>query len=199
MGWAGQTEFVKARFDLLLNESQLQYGRVPNWRDSLQAVPQFWTTGTGLGTYRFVYERYQQRFLGDIAHFHAENQYVQTLVEGGLLALVLLLLAIGLTALAIERLYRAAGAVNTALAVMGTFGLTSQIVGGMFDFGLYIPSNMLLMAAICGIVVGRAALLSGCPPHVLRALDRAPSMSFGGLTRGRRSWVDSGGGPFSDR
>ena len=160
MGWAGQTAFVTSRFDLLLNESQWKYGRVPNWRDSLQAVPEFWVAGTGLGTYRFVYERYQQRFLGDIAHFHAENQYVQTLVEGGLLGFVLLLLAIVLVAWAIVRLYRTGGGVNTALAVTGTFGLASQVVGGAFDFGLYIPSNMMLLAALCGIVAGRAALLS---------------------------------------
>ena len=177
MGWAGQTEFVTSRFDLLLNESQWEYGRVPNWRDSLQAVPQFWVAGTGLGTYRFVYERYQQRFLGDIAHFHAENQYVQTLVEGGLLGFVLLLLAIVLVAWAIVRLYRAGGGVNTALAVTGTFGLASQVVGGAFDFGLYIPSNMMLLAALCGIIVGRAALLS----RVRGATGDPSGASSGGL------------------
>ena len=187
MAWAGQTDFVKARFDLLLEEGQLENGRLANWRESLQTVPQFWTTGTGLGTYRFVYERFQHRFLRNVGHFHAENQYIQALVEGGVLALAFLLLAILLTALAIERLYRAGGAINTVLAVTGTFGLVSQMVGGGFDFGMYIPSNMMLMAALCGIVIGRAALLTVWPPHVLSALDYPRPVGSSGYTFSRRS------------
>ncbi len=193
MAWAGQTEFVRGRFALMFDTDQLENGRLPNWRESLQTVPQFRMAGTGLGTYRFVYERFQNRFLRGIAHFHAENQFVQSLVEGGLIALLLLLLAIGLTGLAIGRLYQAGGMVNTVLAAVGTFGLVSQFVGGMFDFGLYIPANMMLMAALCGIVIGRAALLSVWPPQVLAKVDTrkgkqssgyvASSQSSGGSSR----------------
>ncbi len=136
------------------------------------AVPEFPVAGSGLGTYPFVYERYQQRFLPDTVHRHAENQFIQAVVEGGLIALVALLAVIGLTALAIVRLYRTGGPVNTALAIAGTFGLSSQVVGGLFDFGLYIPSNTILMSALCGIVVGRAALLSVWPAAALDAMDR---------------------------
>ncbi len=187
MAWAGQTDFVRARLALLFDQSQLESGRVPNWRESLETVPDFWVAGTGLGTYRFVYERFQQRFLRDIAHFHAENQYIQSLVEGGVLALGLLLLAILLTALAIVHLFRAGGSINTVLAVVGTFALVSQIVGGSFDFGLYIPANMMLMATICGAVVGRAALLSVWPPDVLIALDHPEPKPASGYVVGRRS------------
>ena len=171
MSWAGQTDFVRARFALMFDTDQLESGRLPNWRESLQTVPQFRMAGTGLGTYRFVYERFQNRFLRGIAHFHAENQFVQSLVEGGLIALLLLLLAIVLTGLAILRLYQAGGMVNTVLATVGTFALVSQFVGSMFDFGLYVPANMMLMAALSGIVIGRAALLSVWPPQVLAKVD----------------------------
>jgi len=160
MSWAGQTEFVANRFDRLEQNTALETGRLPNWLDALQTVPDFWVAGTGLGTYRYVYERFQTRYLHDIAHYHAENQYIQALVEGGLVALSLLLISILCTTLALIRLYRAGGATNTMLAVTGTFALTSQVVGACFDFGLYIPANMILMATICGAVVGRVALLS---------------------------------------
>ena len=172
MSWAGQTEFVRSRFEMMFDESQYEQGRFPNWFDALRAVPQFPLAGSGLGTYPFVYERYQQRFLPDTIHRHAENQFIQTLVEGGVVALCLLLAAILLTILAIVRLYRTGGPVNTALAIAGTFGLSSQVIGGLFDFGLYIPSNTLLMAALCGIVIGRAALLSVWPAEALDAMDR---------------------------
>ena len=160
MSWAGQTEFVANRFDRLERDAALESGRFPNWLDALQTVPDFWGTGTGLGTYRYVYERFQTRYLRDIAHFHAENQYIQALVEGGLVALSLLLISILFTTLALIRLFQVGGTTNTMLAVTGTFALTSQVVGACFDFGLYIPANMLLMATICGAVVGRVACVS---------------------------------------
>jgi tetratricopeptide (TPR) repeat protein len=175
MSWAGQTEFVRSRFEMLFQQSPYDQGRLPNWIDALQSVPQFPVAGSGLGTYSYVYERYQERFLQNLVHRHAENQFIQALVEGGLIALGLLLLAIALTAVAIARLYRTSGPVNMALAVAGTYGLTSQVIGGLFDFGLYIPSNTLLMAALCGIVIGRAGLLSVWPTEAFAALDRPTS------------------------
>ena len=86
MNWAGQTDFVRARFAMLFEQSQYDSGRWPNWVDALQAVPKYPVAGSGLGTYPFVYEQYQQRFLPNVVHRHAENQFVQALVEGGFIA-----------------------------------------------------------------------------------------------------------------
>ncbi|MCA9150110.1 MAG: O-antigen ligase family protein [Planctomycetales bacterium] len=180
MSWSGQTEFVQSRFqELFENEKAYESGRLPNWQEALQAWPDFRYAGSGLGTYRLVYERFQNRYVPATTHMHAENQFVQSLVEGGVAAFSLLLLEILLTTLAIVRLYRTGGPVNNALAIAGTFGLTSQFIGGMFDFGLYIPSNAMLMAAMCGIVIGRAALLSVWPAESLDAIDSSTSTASG--------------------
>ena len=160
MSWAGQSEFVQERFAQMFDPDMSERGRVPNWNEALDTVPNNWTWGTGLGTYRFVYERFQNRFLGQTAHYHAENQFLQALIEGGALSLILLVAAIGLTSWSVYKLFKFGGNLNNALAVAGTFALSSQFIGGMFDFGLYIPSNTILMASICGIVIGRAALIS---------------------------------------
>ena len=172
MSWAGQTDFVTRRFERLLAEPQHQSGRWAHWKEAINVVPEFPVWGTGLGTHRLVYERYQQRFLPDHIYTHAENQYVQSLIEGGIVALGLLLLAILLILVAIIRLYRTGGPVNLALAVTGSFALASQVVGGVFDFGLYLPANAVLMAAICGIVAGRAALLTVWPADALDSIGR---------------------------
>ncbi|MCA9199504.1 MAG: O-antigen ligase family protein, partial [Planctomycetales bacterium] len=146
MSWGGQTDFVVNRFEQMFDDNSLEQGRVPNWNEALRSVPDFWSFGTGLGTYRFVYERFQERFLRNTSHFHAENQFIQTMVEGGLLGTALLMLVLLLVGTSIFKLFQSGGAIDTALATMGTFALTSQIVGGTFDFGLYIPSNTILMA-----------------------------------------------------
>lgn len=154
--WLGQLEEVQARFTRLATGEEATDGRFLNWAEAAQALPDFWVLGSGLNTYRFVCPPFQDRFTSNRWHYYAENQYIQALVDGGLVGLVLLLLAISLVAYAIFSLYRKGGSLNTALATMGSFALASQVVGGAFDFGLYLGANAILMATICGTVVGRA-------------------------------------------
>jgi len=134
--------------------------RLPHWRDSLQVVPDFWQTGSGLGTYRYVYTSYQHR-LADVWYFHAENQYLEALVEAGGIGLALLLAAVGLVAVANLWLLKYGEDTATyALAVAGTFALSSQVIHAAFDYGLYVPANLFLFALLCGAVTGRAAMLA---------------------------------------
>ena len=164
VGYVGQGDSVKQRLGTLLDESELQAdGRLANWADARCASGKMWPAGSGLGTYRYVYRLYQQQ-PHSAWFYHAENQYLQTLVEAGLPGLGLLLAALGLTAWACWRLLqRAPDPATYALGVAGTFALASQAIHAAFDFGLYLPANMLLLAAICGAVCGRAARLDG--PH----------------------------------
>jgi len=158
VGYVGKGDSVKQRLATLLDESTLQGdGRLVNWADGKLAAQDLLPAGSGLGTYRYVYRLYQQQ-PNSAWFYHAENQYLQTLVEAGLAGLALLLAALGLVALACWRLLRHAPDPTTyALGVAGTFAVSSQAISAAFDFGLYLPANMLLLAAICGAVCGRAA------------------------------------------
>lgn len=158
VGYVGKGDSVKQRLATLLDESTLQGdGRLVNWADARLASQDLLPAGSGLGTYRYVYRLYQQQPTS-AWFYHAENQYLQTLVEAGLAGLALLLAALGLVALACWRLLRHAPDPATyALGVAGTFAVSSQAISAAFDFGLYLPANMLLLAAICGAVCGRAA------------------------------------------
>ena len=132
-----------------------------NWADGWRAAEDLLPAGSGLGTYRYIYRAYQQQPY-DVWYYHAENQYLQALVEAGLPGLGLLLAVLGLVALACWRLLQhAPDAATYALGVAGTFALSSQAIHAVFDFGLYLPANMLLLALICGAVCGRAARIEG--------------------------------------
>ncbi len=160
VAWVGLHDALVARAGTLAEGEQLvESGRVPNWTDALHSVPDFWRTGSGLGTYRDIYLLYQQRF-DPTWYYHAENQYVQALVEGGLPALLLLLAEIGLVALAVRSLIRSPDPRDYAFAVGGVFVLASQMVCGFLDFGLNLPANLLLMAVLCGALAGRAASIA---------------------------------------
>ncbi len=169
VGYVGKGDSVKQRLATLLDESARQSeGRLVNWQDGWLAAGDLLPAGSGLGTYRYIYRAYQQQ-ANSVWFYHAENQYLQALVEAGLPGLGLLLAALGLVARACWRLLqRAPDAATYALGVAGTFALSSQAIHAVFDFGLYLPANMLLLALICGAVCGRAARIEG---HLERSSD----------------------------
>lgn len=144
-------------------------GRWEVWADARLAAADLLPMGSGLGTFRYVYRLYEQQ-AHSVWFYHAENQYVQTLVEAGIPGALLLLAAIVLVAAACWHLLRANDPWSYALGIAGTFALTSQAIHALFDFGLYLPANMLLLALICGAVCGRAAKIGShgvsAVPHV---------------------------------
>jgi O-antigen ligase/tetratricopeptide (TPR) repeat protein len=158
--WLGQSADTQARLERLAAEQSLleSDARFFNWQEAIKSVPSAIMLGHGLDTYRFVYtDHHLPRFTGDTVHYHAENQFVQALVDGGLVAFAALCLAIGLVLYAAGRLIRSNLRSDLAIGAMGVYAVTSQLVAGSFDFGLYVPANALAMALVCGIVVGRAA------------------------------------------
>lgn len=130
--------------------------RLEHWPAGIDAGLNSWAMGNGIGTYRYAYRPFAGR--EEVWFYHAENHFVETWSDGGLLGLLLLLCAIGLTARSCLRLandptreYRICGSV-------GLFALTSQVVHSLFDFGLYLPANMACFALICGMVTGTDAV-----------------------------------------
>ena len=150
--WLGRVELLQNRFAALIDERGIPQhdGRLGNWRDALGAVPEFFLTGTGMGTYRYVYEPYEARPV-ESWFYHAENQYLEALVEGGVGGLLLLMLCLVVAGWSISRLLtRAADAETNAFAVAAVFVLASQVIHAVFDFGLYLPANAILLAVVCG-------------------------------------------------
>ena len=74
---------------------------------------------------------------------------------------------IGLVGAAARRLLRDDPDTRSfAFGIAALFALSGQAIHGFFDFGLYIPANVLLFALLCGAVSGRAAALTkGLPEN----------------------------------
>ncbi|HID23604.1 MAG TPA: O-antigen ligase domain-containing protein, partial [Planctomycetaceae bacterium] len=105
LAWLGRIDPINERLQTLTDLQKAGAGRLDNWSDALKLVPDFWLTGTGLGTYRFVYTIHEQRAC-EVWFYHAENQFIETLIELGVLGLGLLVAAIGIAAVASVRLLR---------------------------------------------------------------------------------------------
>ncbi|HEX3655079.1 MAG TPA: O-antigen ligase family protein [Pirellulales bacterium] len=161
IGWLGVSRVIERRGSTLLDLSGLASdGRLGNWADSLRALGDFWLLGSGLGTYGYAYLPYQERY-HNAWHLHAENQYLEALLDGGAVGLILLGCQITLVLLALRKIFsERADAAGVGLALGGMLLMLAASLHAVVDFGLYLPANFLLMATICGGFCGRAARLT---------------------------------------
>ncbi len=150
--WLGRGELLKGRLTETVAEAEASgNSRIDHWQDVLSACGDYWLTGSGLGTYRYAYRPYEtQPYSGWF--YHAENQYLEAFVEGGVLGVLLLIFAIGAVFIATMRLLTDRNDPYAfAIGLAGLFALTSQVVHSFFDFGLYMPSNAVLFAITMGM------------------------------------------------
>lgn len=169
--WSGLDQSVTARLSTLTSAGLATNGRVPHWQDALEGVREHWVLGTGMGTYRYAYLPYQSEpswgwFI------HAENQYLEAFLEMGLPGLLLLLAAIMLAGWSALDLMNSDDKNDYAFGISGVFALASGGTAAFFDFGLYLPANMLALAWLSGIVCGRAAAREGAARLIRLPLTR---------------------------
>lgn len=131
-----------------------------NWHDALKVVDDFPATGAGFGTYAYAYLPYQVR-PATVWFTHADNQFVEILVEGGVvgigLVVVLILTSLGSTLALGRNKNRPA---EDPAGLVGTFAVISQAISACFDYGTTLPATMLTLAVIMGAVTGRGARLA---------------------------------------
>src|SRR5262249_5532506 len=92
VAWFG-ADRVEARLATLWKGEALQEERLPMWQNVLPLARDFPIWGTGLGTFSHV-EPLTRRSVDDDIFSHADNDYLEALVEGGVVRLLISLLAI---------------------------------------------------------------------------------------------------------
>lgn len=177
VAWLGLGEIVTDRLATLFDrEAMAEHSLLEHWPVAARAIPDFWLTGSGLGTYGYIYGLYLDGPIGPW-FIRAENQYLEALVDGGIIGFLLLFTALVLVWLAAIGYVRRAGHVaDTALAASGIFAIGSQTITAAFDFGLYAPANLMLFAILCGPVVRRAIAIR--PPLRSFSWLRMPEWRF---------------------
>lgn len=160
--WIGFGDSLISRFQRSNEDNFAQReARIRNWTDTMPATHEMGLFGSGLGSYRNIHRLYRQD-REERVFYYAENDYFQALVEAGWPGLILFLAALGLTWFCVMLLlYRGSSASTVALGAAGVFLLVSGAVAAFFDFGLYIPANMLLMAVMVGFISYHAQALAG--------------------------------------
>jgi O-antigen ligase len=128
-------------------------------KDSIPYVKDFWLTGSGAGSFYSTYPKYTSE--GVRAYYrYAHNDYLQFLVETGVIGLVLM------GVLSLASLYCAIKAMATrshpnlrAAAFASFMGILAILIHSSVDFNLQIPSN----AAMYIVLLALAWLAIGFP------------------------------------
>jgi O-antigen ligase len=129
-------------------------GRPEIWQETLRICRDFWTTGTGLGTFQTAMAVYQQ---SDRTIFfnQAHNQYLHLLAEGGLL----LIIPAAATIVAFVRLFAIRLARDTSssapIRIGAAVALITMAVQGIWETPLRMPANGILFAVAAAIAVHR--------------------------------------------
>jgi len=147
--------------------------RLGVWRDALRLAGGSPLVGTGLGSFHDAFPPHK-RGHGLIRVTHAENDYLEVLVETGGLGLGLVLAGAGLLAAGAWRGLRGAEPLPRGLGLGALAGLAAAAAHSGVDFVLRIPSNAALAAALVAV----SAALAGPRP---RPLGRRGSLVLAGL------------------
>jgi hypothetical protein len=124
-------------------------GRVEIWRAALQAWRAHPLWGTGLGSFPASTAPYFGHDHG-VFYSHSEDEYVQMLVEGGVVGLGLALLALASIArLGLRARVAAASPHARALVLGGLFGGLALAVQSLSDFPLHIPGVAVPAVILC--------------------------------------------------
>jgi len=128
--------------------------RLTQWGDLAGATRQFPIFGSGAGTHEFVYPMFATRDW-PFVFTHAENEYLQTLLETGLVGLALLLVGfIVILSRGVRTVFTAQPKETRLLAAGLLFGVLTMLVHSVGDFGFHMPANALLFVVLAGGLCG---------------------------------------------
>ncbi|MHB1426251.1 MAG: O-antigen ligase family protein [Gemmataceae bacterium] len=155
VAWFGLDQLEERWYELYETTSETKdlskVDRLALWSANLAGVQEFPVWGTGYGTFQFaeLLHRSDPKQEGIFAQ-HAHNDYLEALLEGGILGMIPLLLLVGTLLLfgyrAVRRQHRSSAG---WLATGVLFGLIAVLIHSFVDFGLHIPAIAFFATVLC--------------------------------------------------
>lgn len=157
--------------------------RWAHWADGLDTAIAHLPGGSGLATYGYAYLPFQTTSAGSWFQ-HADNLYLELLVEQGIAGIILASTLLFLLIQSLLALRASAEPIDAAIGVAFSFLLVVLAVSQIFDFGLIIPSNLFLVSILAATLVVRAGQVAAQTTSTKRPgwLGRIPSLTFSGST-----------------
>jgi O-antigen ligase len=187
LGWS-RFDLAHSRFQSIWTGKILDDARGQAWLRFLPLVKADPVWGAGLGTFPYAelpLETEPQADEGFQIWDHAHNEYLEALVEGGVVRLALTVLAVVcIYRLSYRGFVRHRGWPTAALVAGGAFGFTTLLLHSVFEFGMAFPAVVVLAtvlgAALCNTADGPAyrLRLGGLAPVAAAALLAAFALTL---------------------
>jgi O-antigen ligase/tetratricopeptide (TPR) repeat protein len=154
--WKGTTP-IQERFEASFTGRGVD-DRTPIWVAGGKQVPGYWLAGSGNGSFLRVEPLGRPTGTSWIVYHHAHNEYVEAIVEGGLVRLGLTLVLVGGVLWVVARGYRKLRERSTGGLLLGSwFGLAVLALHAVTDFAIHLPAVALFAAVVSGYAVATAA------------------------------------------
>ncbi len=140
-----------------LGTGEAAASRLPLWRDALKLVPGAWLTGTGGGTFGSVEPTVRTAVSPATEYANAHNDYLEALVEGGVVRLALTVALAAGVLVVVGRGYLRRRDRSVGPWLLGAwFGLAVVAAHALGDFAVHIPAVAVLAAAVAGYAMAAA-------------------------------------------
>lgn len=153
VGWFGW-DSVFERFVQIKNPDGVIYNaRLEFWKDSSRIIRDFMLTGSGLGTFVYIYPPYKSLVDNRVLN-HAHNDYIELLVEGGLVGFIIIFVFICVLFVKTFRMFsKRRDAFCVYLYIGSLTGMISILFHSVTDFNLQIGANGLWFSFLAGLAV----------------------------------------------
>jgi O-antigen ligase len=120
--------------------------------DTISAIAHFFPFGSGAGTFVHVFPKFQSMAFSGIYVNNAHNDYLEWLMEGGLIALALIIAFAVFYFKQWFKLLREKDWKTTQFIQVGAgIGVFAMMLHSFLDFNLHIPANQVYFAFLAGL------------------------------------------------
>ena len=132
----------------------LRDARIDHWPDSIVAAIGYLPFGSGVSTYEYAYLPFQ-RSTPEQWFRHADNLWLEWLVEQGVPGCLFVILLGAAVILGLEKLGRSRDSMDQGLLTGAWYLMGVVFVSQVFDFGLIVPANLFGVLVILSAVFSR--------------------------------------------
>jgi len=155
VGWFGFEPIIN-RFKALLSTDLSLTQRLIIWKDSIKIIKDFPLTGTGIGTYVYIYPAYRSLSEKTIV-YHAHNDYIESAVEGGFIGFFLFIIfMLSVILSSFKNFIHRKDKYCRYLYIGAISGIVSATIHSFVDFNLHIGANKLYLFFITSLLVSFA-------------------------------------------
>jgi len=149
----GSELVIETMEDAASGESVSWFARLDLWNSALKMIEDYPVFGTGLGTFKEAFERYQSPRFGDRYADYLHNDWLQIVCEAGLVGSLLAGSALIVLLVRLTRMSFSRHDVFCRWIAMGSVaGVAAILMHSLFDYNLSkITSNGLVFAVILGL------------------------------------------------